>query len=137
MCFTKFNYLLTEITMTKCRIVPSSVQVLSHTKYSWWLSGSSFTRGEMFASRLSASERRRRLGNRHISKDSAANLRVPSPGVHARLLCSVPQGATEAHVDASSQSTQKEVYLKWIYLNINMCTKLQATIAPFFFFFSK
>lgn len=77
-------------------------------------------------------------GNRRINIDSAANLCIHQLRYISSFVCTCsPMTYTHTHCISSpcqhivQYSNHAGLYLKWFYLNINMYTKLQATIAYF------
>lgn len=129
-----------DMTSWYCHIIPRFVTAISCYQGSWACGCREVdtqTVGDL-QSHLSSLKATLHHGNRRINIDSAANLCIHQLRYISSFVCTCsPMTYTHTHCISSpcqhivQYSNHAGLYLKWFYLNINMCTKLQATIAHF------
>lgn len=115
-------------TNSRCQIIPAFVTALSYYPTRWV-----HVQWGVLPSHLSSLKAALRLGNGKINKDSATNLCIHHCCNTENLICPTLLLLARRPEQVFKRGTV--VYQKWVYLNINMCTKVQATIAYYFFFF--
>lgn len=111
------------------QIIPTFVTALSYypTRWACRLREVDTRTVGVLPSHLSSLKAAHHWGNRKINIDSAANLCIHQCWYMERFVCRRSPLARLRTQD----SHQPVVYRKWFYLNINMCTKVQATVAHF------
>lgn len=109
-------------TNSHCQIIPAFVTALSYYPTRW-----EHVQWGVLLSHLSSLKAALPRGNGKINTDSATNLCIHHCCDMENLICPM----LLARRPGTSFQMLTAVYQKWVYLNINMCTKVQATIAYF------